>query len=170
MQLCFYCRDWSQETDRKETIAKPTTQPNLSYYHWQVRQLKSPYVTQATWKKAESKTQKWKFKQSDPSCGRAPQYKFILSPHCASQFPLEKRLMQSGCYSAPPLNTHYLVSTKPSSRVEAWMWCYSSNNLHDTWPRHYRFSLQLMCMACQAPGWGVALSSLLGSHLFQPFG
>lgn len=173
MQLCFYCRDWSQETDLWQKA-------NHSQAHYSTKFLILSLASQAIkistcnrgyMKKGRiKKTQKWKFKRSDPSCGRAPQYKFIISPHCASQFPLERRLMQSGCYSAPPLKIHYRMSTKPGSGVEASMSCYSSNNLHDTWPGHYIFSLQSMCMACQASGWGVAISSLSGSHLFQPFG
>lgn len=44
-----------------------------------------------------------------------------------ASFLWKKDLMQSGCNSAPPLNIHYLMSTKPGSGVEASMSCYSSN-------------------------------------------
>lgn len=36
-----------------------------------------------------------------------------------------------------------LCQLSQAARVEASMSCYSSNNLHDVWPGHYMFSLQL---------------------------
>lgn len=79
-------------------------------------------------------------------------------------FPLEKRLMQSGCYSAPPHPLPSISIALCQPRQAAGPQCHAIplTSLHNIWPGLHVFSLRLMCMACQESRCRVALSNLLG--------
>jgi len=111
--------------------------------------------------------QKRKFKWSDPSCGHARRYKCILYLHITwARFPLEKRLTQSGCCSAPPhpLPSAVLTLCQPSQAAGQSPQRHATalTSLHNIQPRLYVFSLQLTYVACQEPRRRAALSNLLG--------
>lgn len=93
----------------------------------------------------------------------------LLYLHTLSRFPLEKRLMQPGCHSAPPHPLPSIPIALYQLREAAGQRPHHPapplTSLHNLWPGRYTFSLQLVCKACQEPRWRVVSTATSSSPL-----